>query len=51
MLVLYGYGVWLGVRVHPTGGNRRYGPDEQTELKQVRQGGIEAAGFVRWLTS
>jgi hypothetical protein len=49
--VLVLYGVRLGVRVPPIQGNRRYGPAERrAELKQARQAGIVAAGFVRWLT-
>jgi hypothetical protein len=49
--VLVLYGVRLGVRVPPNQGNRRYGPAERrAELKQARQAGIVAAGFVRWLT-
>jgi len=49
--VLVLYGVRLGVRVPPNLGNRRYGPAERrAELKQARQAGIVAAGFVRWLT-
>ena len=44
-------GIRLGVRVPPTQGSRRYGPPERrAELKQARQAGIVAAGFVRWLT-
>jgi hypothetical protein len=49
--VLVLYGVRLGVRVPPNQGNRPYGPAERrAELKQARQAGIVAAGFVRWLT-
>jgi hypothetical protein len=49
--VLVLYGVRLGVRVPPNQGTRRYGPTERrAELKQARQAGIVAAGFVRWLT-
>jgi hypothetical protein len=49
--VLVLYGVRLGVRLPPNQGNRRYGPAERrAELKQARQAGIVAAGFVRWLT-
>jgi hypothetical protein len=49
--VLVLYGVRLGVRIPPNQGNRRYGPAERrAELKQARQAGIVAAGFVRWLT-
>jgi hypothetical protein len=49
--VLVLYGVRLGVRVPPKQGSRRYGPAERrAELKQARQAGIVAAGFVRWLT-
>jgi hypothetical protein len=49
--VLVLYGVRLGVRVPPNQGNRRYGSAERrAELKQARQAGIVAAGFVRWLT-
>jgi hypothetical protein len=49
--VLVLYGVRLGVRVPPNQVSRRYGPAERrAELKQARQAGIVAAGFVRWLT-
>lgn len=49
--VLVLYGVRLGVRIPPNQGTRRYGPAERrAELKQARQAGIVAAGFVRWLT-
>jgi hypothetical protein len=49
--VLVLYGVRLGVRVPPTQESRRYGPAERrAELRQARQAGIVAAGFVRWLT-
>ena len=49
--VLVLYGVRLGVRIPPNLGNRRYGLTERrVELKQARQAGIVAAGFVRWLT-
>jgi hypothetical protein len=49
--VLVLYGVRLGVRVPPNQEARRYGlAERRAELKQARQGGIVAAGFVRWLT-
>jgi hypothetical protein len=49
--VLVLYGVRLGVRVPPNLENRRYGPAERrAEIRQARQAGIVATGFVRWRT-
>jgi hypothetical protein len=49
--VLVLYGVRLGSVSRPNQGNRRYNPAERrAELKQARQAGIVAAGFVRCLT-